>query len=56
MTSPEATGGQFWGPRYLTKGAPALHTPTRTSTDPEVGAQFWSFAEQATDSVFTVGG
>ncbi|RXZ66878.1 SDR family NAD(P)-dependent oxidoreductase [Agromyces albus] len=56
MTSPAATGGQFWGPRYLTKGAPALHTPTRTSTDPEIGAQFWSFAEQATDSVFTVGG
>jgi NAD(P)-dependent dehydrogenase (short-subunit alcohol dehydrogenase family) len=56
MTSPVANGGQFWGPRYLTKGAPALHTPTRTSTDPEIGAQFWSFAEQATDSVFTVGG
>ncbi|MBT2517933.1 SDR family NAD(P)-dependent oxidoreductase [Streptomyces sp. ISL-90] len=56
VTSPEATGGQFWGPRYWSKGAPALQTPTRTSTDPEIGAQFWSFAEQATDSVFTVGG
>ncbi|MDQ0893759.1 SDR family NAD(P)-dependent oxidoreductase [Agromyces ramosus] len=55
LTSPAAIGGQYWGPRWWMKGEPALHTPTRTSTDPDVGAHFWAFAENATGESFTVG-
>ncbi|WP_245561732.1 SDR family NAD(P)-dependent oxidoreductase [Agromyces italicus] len=55
LTAPEAHGGEFWGPRWSTKGAPTLHTPTRTSTDPAIGTAFWAFAEDATGTTFTVG-
>ena len=56
LTAPGAEGGQFWGPRLLTRGRPALQTPTRASADRGTGARFWSFAEQATGRPFTVGG
>lgn len=55
LTAPEAEGGQFWGPRYSTKGDPILQTPTRTSTDPAIAARVWAFAEQATGTTFDVG-
>ncbi|MFF2272944.1 SDR family NAD(P)-dependent oxidoreductase [Agromyces sp. NPDC058136] len=55
LTAPEATGGQFWGPRFSTKGDPTLQTPTRTSTDPAIAARVWAFAEQATGTTFSVG-
>ena len=55
LTAPGVEGGQFWGPRWSTKGAPALQTPTRTSMDAAIGARFWAFAEQATGTTFTVG-
>ncbi|MGW9632201.1 SDR family NAD(P)-dependent oxidoreductase [Agromyces sp. NPDC055520] len=55
LTAPDARGGQFWGPRWLTKGDPTLQTPTRISTDPAIGARFWAFAEAATGTTFTVG-
>lgn len=54
LTSPEAEGGQFWGPRWSTKGDPTLQRPTRTSTDPAIGARFWDFAEAATGTPFPV--
>ena len=54
LTAPEAEGGQFWGPRFVTKGPPALHRPTRTSTDSTIGARVWSFAERATGTEFVV--
>ena len=56
LTAPGVQGGQFWGPRFLTRGEPTLQTPTRVSTDPAVGARFWTFAEEATGRSFTVGG
>lgn len=56
LTAPGVQGGQFWGPRFLTRGEPTLQTPTRVSTDPVVGARFWTFAEKATGRSFTVGG
>ena len=55
LTVPAAAGGQYWGPRYLTKGAPTLQAPTRTSRDPDIGARFWEFAEAVTATPFTVG-
>ncbi|MFF2372431.1 SDR family NAD(P)-dependent oxidoreductase [Agromyces sp. NPDC058110] len=55
LTAPEVTGGQYWGPRYLTRGRPALQRPTRTSTSATIGARFWTFAEETTGREFTVG-
>ena len=55
LTAPGAEGGQFWGPRWSTKGEPTLQTPTRTSKDAAIGARFWAFAEDATGTTFTVG-
>ncbi|WP_157006842.1 SDR family NAD(P)-dependent oxidoreductase [Agromyces laixinhei] len=54
LTAPGVEGGQFWGPRWSTKGAPTLQRPTRTSTDAAIGARFWAFAEAATGTTFTV--
>lgn len=48
VAADDVEGGQFWGPRYATKGEPRLATPVRTSRDPLVGARVWDFAEQAT--------
>jgi NAD(P)-dependent dehydrogenase (short-subunit alcohol dehydrogenase family) len=55
LTAAGVEGGQFWGPRLTTKGAPALQTPTRTSTDAAIGTRFWAFAEAATGTTFTIG-
>ena len=55
LTAPGVEGGQFWGPRWSTKGEPTLQAPTRTSTDAAIGARFWAFAEDATGTTFTVG-
>jgi NAD(P)-dependent dehydrogenase (short-subunit alcohol dehydrogenase family) len=54
LTEPEVEGGQFWGPRFLTRGEPTLQTPTRVSTDPMIGSRVWRFAEQATGAPFEV--
>ncbi|MBM7506156.1 SDR family NAD(P)-dependent oxidoreductase [Agromyces aurantiacus] len=48
VVADDVEGGQFWGPRFLTKGEPRLATPTRTSRDPRIGARVWAFAEEAT--------
>ncbi len=54
LTAPGVEGGQFWGPRFVTKGPPVLHRPTRTTTDPSIATRVWSFAERATDTEFVV--
>jgi NAD(P)-dependent dehydrogenase (short-subunit alcohol dehydrogenase family) len=54
-TAAGVEGGQYWGPRFRTKGPPALQRPTRTSSDPDVGARVWAIAEQATGTRFEVG-
>ena len=56
LTAPRVEGGQFWGPRFLTRGEPTLQTPTQVSTDREIGARVWSFAEAATGRAFTLAG
>jgi len=56
LTATGVQGGQFWGPRFLTRGEPTLQTPTRVSTEPTIGARVWAFAEQATGRPFTVAG
>jgi NAD(P)-dependent dehydrogenase (short-subunit alcohol dehydrogenase family) len=54
LTAPGVEGGQFWGPRYRTKGEPALAEATRGSRDPAVAAKVWAFAEQTTGTTFEV--
>jgi NAD(P)-dependent dehydrogenase (short-subunit alcohol dehydrogenase family) len=44
-TDPTAVGGQYYGPRFVTKGAPLAQTPTRTSLDAAVAARLWSESE-----------
>ena len=56
LTAAEVTGGQFWGPRHLTRGEPALQHPSRVTTNQAIGARFWAFAEGATGGAFPVGG
>jgi hypothetical protein len=45
---PDAVGGQFWGPRFQTRGVPVLARPTSTSSDPAIGARVWAKAEELT--------
>ena len=56
LTAAEVTGGQFWGPRHLTRGEPALQHPSRVTTNPAIGARFWTIAEETTGRAFPVGG
>jgi len=53
-TDPDATGGQFYGPRRNVTGRPVLTTPVAQSADAAFGAEFWRLAEQATGVTFTV--
>jgi NAD(P)-dependent dehydrogenase (short-subunit alcohol dehydrogenase family) len=54
LTAAGVEGGQFWGPRFRTKGEPTLAQATRGSRDPAVAAKVWAFAEQATGIPFDV--
>ena len=49
---PDATGGQYYGPRWMTKGQPTLQSPTSTSLDRDVAARLWAYAEEAAGSTF----
>lgn len=48
LVDPDAEGGQYWGPSHTYTGMPALATPSRVTTDPDVGARMWHYAEHAT--------
>jgi NAD(P)-dependent dehydrogenase (short-subunit alcohol dehydrogenase family) len=54
LTARDVVGGQFWGPRFRTKGEPVLAKATRVSRDPAIGARVWALAEQATGVPFDV--
>lgn len=51
---PAVTGGQYIGPRYIIRGAPAVQAPTRASIDPVLAARLWSLSEQYTGAEFSV--
>jgi len=51
-TDPDARGGQYYGPRFLTRGAPALERPTRTSLDRGVADRLVTRSELLVDSPF----
>ncbi len=54
VTDPDARGGDYWGPRYLTRGVPTRQRPTSTSSDPRVGARLWSRLEEFSGVRFDV--
>jgi NAD(P)-dependent dehydrogenase (short-subunit alcohol dehydrogenase family) len=49
---PDARGGQYYGPRFLTRGTPALERPTRTSLDRGVAARLFARTEALVDTPF----
>lgn len=51
-TDPDATGGEFYGPRGLVRGAPALQKPPAQSAAPEFGRRLWTLSEQLTGVTF----
>ncbi len=54
VADPAAHGGQYWGPRFVNKGAPVLQTPTKTSLDRAIAERVWREAEQLTGVDFTL--
>ncbi|TFB67119.1 SDR family NAD(P)-dependent oxidoreductase [Cryobacterium sp. Hz7] len=51
---PDARGGDYYGPRYLTRGLPTLQEPTRTSLDPAVAESLWSRSELHLGAPFSI--
>lgn len=54
VADPAAVGGQYYGPRFLTRGRPVVQTPTHTSVDPEIAAELWHKAEEYAGVTFAV--
>lgn len=46
LTDPDAAGGEFYGPKHLTRGVPHVATPSRITRDPEIAARLWEFCER----------
>ncbi|WP_223692618.1 SDR family NAD(P)-dependent oxidoreductase [Leifsonia poae] len=51
---PDAVGGQYFGPRQVTRGAPAVVGATRTTRSARVGARLWPLLEEFSDQPFAV--
>ncbi|MFF1632718.1 SDR family NAD(P)-dependent oxidoreductase [Leifsonia sp. NPDC058248] len=49
---PDAAGGQFYGPRFVTKGEPALAPAAPTTRSPRVGARLWTLLEEYSGQTF----
>lgn len=49
---PLAEGGQYYGPRFMTKGSPVAQVPTPTSLDRDVAARLWVHSEEAAAVTF----
>ncbi|MBG6214421.1 NAD(P)-dependent dehydrogenase (short-subunit alcohol dehydrogenase family) [Cryobacterium sp. CAN_C3] len=49
---PDAHGGDYFGPRFLTRGAPTLQATTATSRDRGVAAKLWERAETLIEEPF----
>jgi NAD(P)-dependent dehydrogenase (short-subunit alcohol dehydrogenase family) len=48
LTDPAVEGGEFWGPRTGSRGAPRRQTAAKITRDPAVAARLWDVAETAT--------
>ena len=52
---PDAVGGQFYGPRFVTKGEPVATHATPTTRSPRVGERLWTLLEEYSGQPFEVG-
>jgi hypothetical protein len=49
LTDPTARGGEFYGPRFLVRGAtPVLETPGRAARDAAAARRLWALSEELT--------
>jgi NAD(P)-dependent dehydrogenase (short-subunit alcohol dehydrogenase family) len=49
---PDARGGQYYGPRLLTRGAPTVQRPTRTSLDRGIASRLFTRTEALVGAPF----
>ncbi len=54
IADPDATNGDYLGPRWMLRGAPVLTSPVASSADPAFGAALWADAEERTGIRFAV--
>ncbi|HYI50546.1 MAG TPA: SDR family NAD(P)-dependent oxidoreductase [Microbacterium sp.] len=48
LIDPGIQGGEFWGPRLVTRGEPRSGTASKISRDPEIAERLWKVCEDAT--------
>jgi NAD(P)-dependent dehydrogenase (short-subunit alcohol dehydrogenase family) len=53
-TAPELTGGEYIGPRWVSRGEPWIIRPTNLMSDPEAGRKLWQAAEDRTGVRFDI--
>jgi NAD(P)-dependent dehydrogenase (short-subunit alcohol dehydrogenase family) len=53
-TDPDATGGEFYGPKRLVRGIPTVQKPVAQSANPEFGRRLWTLSEELTGVRFDV--
>ena len=46
LIDPTIQGGEYWGPKHMTRGAAVRQRPSATSLDPEVRARVWATCEE----------
>ncbi|WP_308291486.1 SDR family NAD(P)-dependent oxidoreductase [Microbacterium sp. G2-8] len=46
LVDPESQGGDYWGPKHLTRGVPVRQRASATSADPEVRRKVWEACER----------
>ncbi|TFD84491.1 SDR family NAD(P)-dependent oxidoreductase [Cryobacterium lactosi] len=51
---PAATGGQYYGPRFLTRGVPTVQHPTRTSLDRGIADRLFARTEALVGAPFAL--
>lgn len=54
-TAPELTGGEYIGPRWVSRGEPWIIRPRRLMADPQTGRRWWQAAERRTGVSFDLG-
>jgi len=52
VIDPDARGGQYYGPRFLTRGTPTLQRPTRTSLDRGIATRLFARTEDLVGEAF----
>jgi hypothetical protein len=45
VTDPNVRAGEFYGPRFLTRGAPVRETPSRAAQDMRAARWLWDVSE-----------